>query len=121
MTYAMRLSGVLLAAILISIQSPAAADDMPSSTSPSISITDAHRAHYFGDYARALAIYTRLAQEQGDAVAAEHAGFMLLAARSSYARAVRRDEARAAALLLQAARAGRPGAQFMLNMLDQAD
>ena len=73
-----------------------------------------------GQYSRSLALYERLAAN-GDAEAAERAGFMLLQGDAFYGRQVRRDVGRATALLVQAARSGRPGAGFMLNMLESSD
>lgn len=84
------------------------------------SIVDAQQAYYHGHYGRSLALFERLAAGQ-DAEAAECAGFMLLQGHNLYGSAVRRDVDRARVLLLQAARAGRPGAAFMLNMLERSD
>ena len=84
------------------------------------SIIDAQRAYYQGQYGRSLALFEGLAARQ-DAEAAECAGFMLLQGHSLYGPDVRRDAERAKVLLLQAARAGRVGAGFMLNMLERSD
>jgi TPR repeat protein len=86
----------------------------------SLSIGEARRAYYLGEYSRSLALYEELAAGR-DAEAAECAGFMLLLADGAYGGQVRRDVSRALSLLTQAAQAGRPGAGFMLNMLDLSD
>ncbi len=82
---------------------------------------EAHRAYYLGQADRALAIYERLAAS-GDAEAAERAGIVLLLSVNGQQFAQPTpDSMRAMRLLLQAARAGRPGALSMLNMLDGSD
>lgn len=81
---------------------------------------EANRAYYLGRYAHALALYERLAAA-GHAEAAERAGFMRLEGGAMYGAQVGRDLGKAAAWLTQAARSGRPGAGFVLNMLDGAD
>ncbi len=83
-------------------------------------IVDAHRAYYNEQFERSLALYEQLAAA-GDAVAAERAGFMRLEGERLYGRRVQRDPDRAQALLEQAARAGRPGAEFLLNMLERTE
>ena len=83
-------------------------------------IEQAHRAYYFGQHGLSLALYQQLATH-GNAEAAERAGFMLLQGDRDRAQPSGRDAARAMALLLQAAQAGRPGAAFILNMLEQTD
>lgn len=83
-------------------------------------IEEAHRAYYLGESERALLIYERLATT-GNAEAAERAGFILLRRAGTDARGGQAYEARATALLVQAARAGRPGAAFVLGMLGSAD
>lgn len=80
----------------------------------------AHEAYYFAQYDRALVLYEQLAAH-GDAEAAERAGYMLLHGPSSYGPRVQRDVVRATALLEQAARAGRPHANFLLVMMDGTD
>lgn len=106
---------VLNPAILgLVLASAVSAQELPS-------IDAARRAYHVGDYGRSLALFERLARERDDAEAAESAGFMLLQGQALYGGQVRRDPERATALLVQAARAGRPGAEFMLNMLDQAE
>ncbi len=105
------LNPAILAILLASV---ASAQEVPS-------IDAARRAYHTGDYGRSLALFERLARERDDAEAAESAGFMLLQGPALYGSQVRRDPARATVLLVQAARAGRPGAEFMLNMLDQAE
>jgi TPR repeat protein len=80
-------------------------------------LDEANRAYYDGDYLLSLSMYERLARE-GDAAAAERAGFMLLDSGQAHAGRVRPDPERARALLVQAARAGRPGAAFLLNMTE---
>lgn len=82
------------------------------------SIDEAHRAYYQGESERALLMYERLAA-QGHAEAAERAGFMLL--REAGDRPGKPYVARATALLVQAASAGRQGAVFVLGLLDSAD
>lgn len=89
--------------------------------SPPVSIDAARQAYYSGRYGEALALFERLARERGDAEAAERAAFMLMQGAALYGSAVRRDVPRAAELLLQAARAGRRPAQFMLDMIEQGD
>jgi TPR repeat protein len=86
----------------------------------SLTIVDAHRAYYFGRYKQSLSLYEQLAAT-GSAEAAERAAFMLLQAEGHYGHDVSRDVDRATALLLQAARSGRPSAAFMLNMLEGSD
>jgi len=81
-------------------------------------IEEAHRAYYMGQSGQALKIYRQLAAA-GDAEAAERAGFMLLIAAGE--QPGKADIARATALLVQAARAGRHGAVFVLGMLGSAD
>ena len=83
-------------------------------------IEQAHRAYYLGQHHHSLALYEQLARH-GNAEAAERAGFMLLQGDRDRAEPSGRDAARALALLLQAAQAGRPGAAFILNMLEQTD
>ncbi len=80
-------------------------------------LEEANRAYYEGRHQLSLAMYERLASE-GDAEAAERAGFMLMDSGRALAGQVRPDAERARSLLVQAARAGRPGAAFLLNMID---
>ena len=87
---------------------------------PAPTIEQAHRAYYLGQHGRSLALYQQLAS-RGNAEAAERAGFMLLQGDRNRARPSERDEARAMEFLLQAAQAGRPGAGFLLNMLEGSD
>lgn len=103
---------VLLA---LALGSPACAGN----EAPSL-IEEAHSAYYHGEYERSLQIYERLAAG-GHAEAAERAGFMLLQAAGASARGGRPDVARATTWLQQAAGAGRPGAAFLLGMMDSAD
>ena len=56
-----------------------------------------------------------------NAQAAERAGFMLLHGSGLFGGQVARDRERARALLVQAARADRTGARFLLNMLERTD
>jgi hypothetical protein len=84
------------------------------------SIVDAQHAYYQGRYDKSLQLFESLAARQ-DGEAAECAAFMLLQGHDLYGSKVRRDVDRARVLLLQAARAGRPGAIFMLNMLERSD
>jgi TPR repeat protein len=86
-----------------------------------VSIDAARQAYYSGRYGEALALFERLARDRGDAEAAERAAFMLMQGAALYGSAVRRDMPRATELLLQAARAGRRPAQFMLDMIEQSD
>lgn len=83
-------------------------------------IEEAHRAYYLGETERALLIYEKLAAT-GNAEAAERAGFILLRRAGTGARGGQAYVARATSLLVQAARAGRQGAAFVLGMLDSAD
>jgi hypothetical protein len=83
-------------------------------------ISEAHEAYYYEQFGRSLALYEGLAAA-GNAEAAERAGFMLLQASGVYGPQVTRDVQRAHALLVQAAKAGRPGASFMLNMMDRVE
>lgn len=78
-------------------------------------IEQAHRAYHVAEYVRSLALYEQLAA-QGDAEAAERAGFMLMQGPSAYGPRVPRDVARATAWLEQAAHAGRPHAVFLLGL-----
>lgn len=104
------LSSILLA---LAFAGPACAThEVPTS------IDDAHHAHYLGQSENALLMYERLAAE-GHAEAAECAGFMLLLAAGD--RPSKGYVARATALLVQAASAGRQGAVFVLGLLDSAD
>lgn len=84
------------------------------------SLAEAQRAYYQGQFGVSLAMFSKLAAAH-DAEAAECAGFMLLQGDQLYGPEVRRNLPRAKALLLQAARAGRPGAGFILNMLERTD
>ncbi len=84
------------------------------------SIQQAAQAYHAGQYQLALTLYEQLAQ-QGNAEAAERAGFMLLQANGHYGVQVRRDMDRARALITQAAKADRSAAGFMLNMLENTD
>lgn len=83
-------------------------------------IAEAHRAYYLGQYGRSLALYQQLARA-GDAEAAERAAFMRLLGDGYYGKQVKADVSQATTLLIQAARAGRPGAGAMLNMLSDTD
>jgi TPR repeat protein len=83
-------------------------------------VQHAAQAYHVGQYQRALSLYQQLAQ-QGNAEAAERAGFMLLQADGHYGGQVRRDVDRARVLITQAARADRVAAGFMLNMLENTD
>lgn len=80
----------------------------------------AHRAYQQGEFGRSLALYEALAA-QGDAEAAERAGFMLMQGTGLYGPQVRPDPVRATALLEQAGRAGRTHAVFVLGMTNSAD
>lgn len=83
-------------------------------------IAEAHHAYYLEQFSRSLTIYEKLAAT-GNAEAAERAGFMLLQGNGLYGRQIKRDVGRAHALLVQAAKAGRPGASFLLNMMERTD
>lgn len=83
-------------------------------------LNDAHRSYYYEQFERSLALYEQLAAT-GDAAAAERAGFMRLAGEPLYGARVHRDLPRAHALLTQAAKADRPGAAFLLNMLERTE
>jgi len=67
-----------------------------------------------------LAMFEQLAGRH-NAEAAECAGFMLLMGEGMYGAQVRRDVERAKVLLVEAAAAGRPGAAFLLNMIERTD
>lgn len=90
------------------------------SAGPANPIEEANHAYYLEQYARSLSVYQKLAAA-GNAEAAERAGFMLFQGDALYGRQIKRDPERARALLTQAAMAGRPGAGFMLNMLERTD
>ncbi|WP_382153850.1 hypothetical protein [Hydrogenophaga sp. ANAO-22] len=98
---------LLHAALLLAAAGPAGAQPM--------GIERAHHAHYIAEYERSLALYEQLAA-QGDAEAAERAGYMLMQGPAAYGPRVPRDVARATAWLEQAARAGRPHAVFLLGL-----
>ena len=85
-----------------------------------LTIDQAHHAYYQGQFRRSLLMYEQLAA-QGNAEAAERAGFMLVQGDGLYGWQVRRDLERATVLLTRAAKAGRPGAGFMLNMMERTD
>lgn len=84
------------------------------------SLLEAHRAYYYEQFDRSLALYEKLAAA-GDAAAAERAGFMRLTGEPLYGPRVQRDLLRAEALLTQAAQANRPGAAFLLGMLERTE
>jgi TPR repeat protein len=102
----------VLAALALS-STAAVAQDKPL-------ISEAHEAYYYEHFGRSLALYEGLAAA-GNAEAAERAGYMLMQAPGVYGAQVTRDVQRAHTLLLQAAKAGRPGASFMLNMMDRVE
>ncbi|MBT9465553.1 hypothetical protein [Hydrogenophaga sp.] len=83
-------------------------------------IETAHQTYHWGQYEHSLAIYEQLAA-QGNAEAAERAGYMLMLGADTYGARVPRNVARATKLLEQAADAGRPHANFLLEMSGQAD
>ncbi len=87
---------------------------------PSPSMVEAQKAYYQGHYGQSLALFERLAAAH-NAEAAECAGFMLLHGDQLYGPQVRRNVPRARAFLLQAANSGRPGAGFILNMIERTD
>lgn len=101
-----------LGAILLAAASHASAQP--------IGIEQAHHAHYVADYERSLALYEQLAA-QGDAEAAERAGYMLMQGPIAYGPRVPRDVPRATAWLEQAAHAGRPHALFLLGLTHGTD
>ncbi len=80
-------------------------------------LDQAHQAYFERQFSRSLQMYEELAAA-GNAEAAERAGFMLFHGGVYCGAQVARDPARAAALLAQAAHAGRTGASFMLNLID---
>ena len=80
----------------------------------------AHQAYHWGQYERSLTLYEQLAA-QGDAEAAERAGYMLMQGADLYGPRVPRNLARATALLEQAAVGGRQHAVFVLGMMGNAD
>ncbi|MBC8058235.1 MAG: hypothetical protein H7Y61_16805 [Rhizobiales bacterium] len=107
----LRLPATLLAALVIST----------SAFAQSITtIEEAHRSYHAAQYGRSLALYLQLATE-GDAEAAERAGFMLLLGGIVYGTQVDRDVDSAKQLLLQAARSGRSGASVVLTLLEATD
>jgi TPR repeat protein len=86
-----------------------------------LTIGEAHRAYYAGQYDRSLAMYRQLA-EAGNAEAAERAGFMLLQDEEVFGKQIQRNVPKARELIMQAAMAGRTGANFLMNMVGpQAD
>lgn len=87
---------------------------------PAAHIEAAHQAYHLGQYGHSLMLYEQLAA-QGDAEAAERAGYMLMQGTAVYGPQVRPDPARATALLEQAASAGRVHAVFVLGMVSGAD
>lgn len=91
-----------------------------ASASEPLTLDEANHAYYWGHYSHSLALYEQLAA-RGNAEAAERAGFMLLNGSNLFGAGVRRDLARAQALLTQAAQAGRSGAGFLLSLLDHSD
>ena len=80
----------------------------------------AHQAYHRGQFDRSLMLYEQLAA-QGNAEAAERAGYMLMQGAGVYGPQVRPDPARATLLLEQAASAGRAHAVFVLGMTNAAD
>jgi TPR repeat protein len=86
----------------------------------SVSMADAQQAYYQGQYRRSLQMFERLAASH-NAEAAEAAGFMLLHGEQLYGQQVLRNLPRAKAYLVQAARSGRAGAGFILNMIERTD
>jgi TPR repeat protein len=89
----------------------------PSLATP---LEDAHQAYFHGQFARSLLIYRQLASD-GNAEAAERAGFMLAQGGDLYDRQVAQDLRQASEFLTQAAKAGRTGAAFMLNLIDRSN
>lgn len=90
---------------------------LASAPAPAATLAEANRAYFDGRFGQSLRMYEQLAAA-GDAEAAERAGFMLFHGSAAYGPQVPHAPARAIALLTQAARAGRPGANFMLNLID---
>ena len=80
----------------------------------------AHRAYHQGRFEQSLNLYQQLAAS-GNAEAAERAGYMLMQGPAAYGPQVPRDPAKAAALLEQAAQAGRTHAVFVLGMTNSSD
>jgi TPR repeat protein len=89
-------------------------------TPAQVPMAQAQQAYYQGQYRQALQRFERLAAS-GNAEAAEAAGFMLLLGEPLYGAQVPCDLPRARAYLVQAARSGRAGAGFMLNMIERTD
>jgi len=89
-----------------------------ASTAPTLA--EAQRAYHIGQYRVSLAMFEQLAGRH-NAEAAECAGFMLLMGEGMYGAQVHRDVERANVLLVEAAAAGRPGAAFLLNMIERTD
>ena len=83
-------------------------------------LAEAQRAYHTGQYRASLAMFEQLAGRR-NAEAAECAGFMLLMGEGMYGAQVHRDVERAKVLLVEAAAAGRPGAAFLLNMIERTD
>lgn len=83
-------------------------------------IEAAHKAYHQGQFERSLMLYEQLAA-QGNAEAAERAGYMLMQGAGFYGPKVRPDPARATLLLEQAAGAGRANAVFVLGMTNAVD
>jgi hypothetical protein len=106
-----RILGAVLALLLPLAAS--AADKSPT-------LAEAQRAYHFGQYRVSLAMFEQLAGRR-NAEAAECAGFMLLMGEGLYGTQVHRDVERAKVLLVEAAAAGRPGAGFLLNMIERTD
>lgn len=102
-------TALLGCAVATAVRPPAAA-----------TLITAHRAYYNEQFEQSLTLYEQLAAA-GDATAAERAGFMRLAGEGLYGPRVRRDLPRAEALLTQAAKANRPGAAFLLGMLERTE
>lgn len=108
------LKTLTLAALAVSLHATSFANETAT-------LAEANRAYYAGQYDRSLTMYRQLA-EAGNAEAAERAGFMLLYGEDVFGKQVQRNVPRAHELILQAARAGRAGAGFLMNMVGpQAD
>jgi TPR repeat protein len=107
------LKTLTLAALAVALHTNLAAE--------TVTLAEANRTYYAGQYDRSLEMYRQLA-EAGNAEAAERAGFMLFYGEDVFGKKVPRNVPKARELIMQAAMAGRAGAGFFMNMVGpQAD
>lgn len=111
-------SGKTLIALLLAAAIGGTGTGAFAAGEPTATMDQANRAYYEGRFDHSLQLYQQLAAA-GNAAAAERAGFMLFHGNAYYGPQVRSDIPRATALLVQAAKAGRSGAEFMLNQIDR--